>query len=143
MHACMHTYMHTMIYTYIHSYIHTYTHTHTYIMPCFGTRYNIPRTIPNTQYTTHVSNIRCTYTCSRAIYNTQHTRYVHMPVSVKKGTPPESHTHWEISFQSTRSCAGLRFMLRCRMAKAHVKGVLCSQTPVGAHLRLHSCLRLP
>ena len=42
----------------------------------------------------------------RLDHTTQHT----VPVSVNKNTPPENNTHWNISFQSTKSGAGKQFL---------------------------------
>ena len=51
-------------------------------------------------------------------------------VVCERNTPPENKTHWNISFQGTKSGAGLQFLLPGHVAKAHVKGVFLSQTPV-------------
>ena len=47
----------------------------------------------------------------------------------EKNTPPDKKTGWNISFESTKSGAGLQFLLLGRMAKAHGKGVFLLQTP--------------
>ena len=44
-------------------------------------------------------------------------------------TPPDKKTGWKISFESTKSRAGLQFLLPGPMAKAQVKGVFLSQKP--------------
>ena len=41
----------------------------------------------------------------------------------ERNTPPENTTPWNISFQSTKSGAGLQFLQLGRMAKAQAKGV--------------------
>ena len=48
----------------------------------------------------------------------------------EKHIPPEKKTGWKFSFENTESGAGLQLLLLGRMAKARVKGVVCSQTPV-------------
>ena len=53
-----------------------------------------------------------------------------MPVSVKKNTPPEFVIHGHMSFQSTKSGAGLQFLLRDCRARACSKREFVSQTPV-------------
>lgn len=58
-------------------------------------------------------------------------RMLFLPVSVNKNTPPDQKAGWNISSGSITSGAGLQFPLLGRMAKAQVKGVFCSQTPVG------------
>ena len=53
-----------------------------------------------------------------------------LPVPVEKHTPPEKHTHWNASFQSIKSCAGLQSLLPDCRARACKRGVFFSQTPV-------------
>ena len=47
-----------------------------------------------------------------------------LPVSVNKNTPLDKKTGWKISFENTKSGAGLQFLLQGHMAKAHGQGVL-------------------
>ena len=51
-----------------------------------------------------------------------------------KNTPPEKNTGGKTGFQSTKSGAGEQFLLLDFMAKARIKGVVVSQTPVWKHL---------
>ena len=51
-----------------------------------------------------------------------------------KNNPPDKNTSWAISFENTKSVAGLQFLLLGRMAKAQVKGLCFSQTTVSAML---------
>ena len=53
--------------------------------------------------------------CSKAQY--------HTGVS-EKNTPPDKRTGWKISFESTKSGAGLQFRFLGRMAKARAKGMI-------------------
>ena len=41
----------------------------------------------------------------------------------EQNTPPDKKTGWKPSFESTKSGAGLQFLLLGRMAKAHLKGM--------------------
>ena len=45
-------------------------------------------------------------------------------VLTNKNTPPDKTTGWNICFESTKSEAGLQFLLLGCMAKANVKGQL-------------------
>ena len=57
-----------------------------------------------------------------------------IPVSVKKTLLRiRIDTGWKISFESTKSGVGLQFLLPGRMAKAHIKGMFFSQTPVATY----------
>ena len=48
----------------------------------------------------------------------------------EKNTPREKNTHWNVSVQSTKSGAGLQFLLWDCRAEACAKGIICSQAPV-------------
>ena len=54
-------------------------------------------------------------------------------------TPSDEKTGWKITFESTKSVAGLQFLLLGRMAKARRNGLLLSQTPV-AGLKVEGAL---
>ena len=47
-------------------------------------------------------------------------------VPVKRNTPPDKNTGWKISFENTKSVAGLQFLPLGRMAKARAKGMFIS-----------------
>ena len=54
-------------------------------------------------------------------------------VSVNKNTPPDKKTGWEISFENTKTVAGLQFLLPGRMAKAQARALcLFTDTGIGA-----------
>ena len=59
-------------------------------------------------------------------------RYLPMTGVCEKNIPPENHTHTGIlfSYQSAKSGAVWQFLLLGRMAKAHVKGILFTDTGV-------------
>ena len=59
----------------------------------------------------------------------------------KKRTPPEKKTHGRISFESTKSGGEEQLMLLGCLAKACVKRVLCSQTPVCTPTSTYLALR--
>ena len=52
-----------------------------------------------------------------------------LPGVGETSTPPDKKTGWKISFESTKSRAGLQFLLSGPMAKAQVTGAFLSQTP--------------
>ena len=67
---------------------------------------------------------------SRRVFTSQTPVGIQTPVSVNKNTPPDKKAGRKISFEQNESRAGLQFLLLGRMAKAHVKGTIFSQTPV-------------
>ena len=71
------------------------------------------------------------YSCSADLWSAVVQHDHDIPVSVNKHTPPDKNASQDISFESTKSGAGLQFMLLGRMAKPLSKGVCVSQTPVG------------
>ena len=48
----------------------------------------------------------------------------------EENTPPDKNTGWNISFENTKSVAGLQFLLLGHMAKAQVKGVFFIHTGI-------------
>ena len=51
----------------------------------------------------------------------------------ERSTPPDKKTGWTISLESIKSGAGEELLLLSCRAKAHVKGMCCSQTTVSRH----------
>ena len=55
--------------------------------------------------------------------------YTYVHGVCEKNTPPDEKTGWKVSFESTKSSAGLQLPLLGRMARARRKGVFFVQTP--------------
>ena len=58
-------------------------------------------------------------------------------MSVKK-TPPDKNTGWQVSFESTKSGAGLQILLLGRAAKAQASQLFFSDTGTRVELRMRS-----
>ena len=121
---CVYVYIYIYIYLYIYIYIYIYIYTHCYLLLCVCSLYF------------------CWLCCSyglRALLipGIAWECFLFPPPTgvCEKGTPPDKKAGWVSNFENTESVAGLQFLLLGRMAKARVKVVSFSETPVACPWR--------
>ena len=135
--TCMLWYIHIYIYTYIcmhisislSLYLYIYIYTHQRACKLFFQRWNPTTAQTRTPYRVVVFQRwdKQPNTCARhpaasvPCSPLQTVRDSRDTGVCEKNTPPEKNTGWKISFENTKSRAGLQFLLVGRMAKARAK----------------------